>query len=119
MKCQTFLEDPGKHFNDTKIVNFDIINKWVRGEEISEQSFRNYQTVQKREEFGYPIKEKEKIMSAALSSCVKRNDVFVSKELLSEHLTSPLNDNTIFLSSMKKRSFNKRKGKITFQQKIF
>ena len=45
MKCQTFLEDPDKHFNDTKIVNFDIINEWVRGEEISEQSFRNYQTV--------------------------------------------------------------------------
>ena len=40
--------------------------------------------------FEYPIKDRENIMSAALSSCVKRNDVFVSKELVNEHLTSPL-----------------------------
>ena len=46
--------------------------------------------------FEYPIIDREKIMSAALSSCVKRNDVFVSKELVNEHLTSPSNDNTIF-----------------------
>ena len=69
--------------------------------------------------FEYPIIDREKVMSAALSSCVKRNDVFVSKELVNEHLTSPLNDSTIFLSSMKKRRFNKKKGKILFQQKIF
>ena len=65
--------------------------------------------------FEYPIIDREKVMSAALSSCVKRNDVFVSKELVNEHLTSPLNDNIIFLSLMKKRRFNKKKGKILFQ----
>ena len=58
-------------------------------------------------------------MSAGLNSSVKRNDVFVSKELVKEHLTSPLNDNSIFLSSMKKRRFNKKKAKILFQHKSF
>ena len=67
--------------------------------------------------FEYPIKDREKIIFAALSSCVKRNDVFVSKELVNEHLTFPLNDNTIFFS-MKKGRFNK-KGKFLFQKKIF
>ena len=36
-------------------------------------------------------------MSAGLNSSVKRNDVFVSKELVKEHLTPPLNDNSIFV----------------------
>ena len=119
IKCERFLEDPDRHFNNTKIVNFDIINKCVRREEVSEQTLRNYQTVQKKEVFEYAIKDREKIMSAALSSCVKRNDVFVSKELVNEHLTSTLNDNTIFLSSMKKRMFNKKKGKLLFPKKVF
>ena len=42
IKCETFLEDPDRHFNNTKIVNFDIVNKWVRGEEVSEQTLTNY-----------------------------------------------------------------------------
>ena len=96
IKCKRFLEDPDRHFNNTKIVNFDIINKWVRGEEVSEQTLTNYQTVQKKEVFEYPIIDRGKIMSSALSSCIKRNDVFVSKELVNEHLTSPSNGNTIF-----------------------
>ena len=75
---------------------------------------RNYQTVQKAEVFGYPIKEREKIMSAALNSSVKRNDVFVSKELVKEQLTSPLNDSNIFWSLLKQRRLNRKKAKILF-----
>ena len=86
IKCKRFLEDPDRHFNNTKIVNFNIVNKCVRGEEVFEQTLTNYQTVLKKEVFEYPIKDREKIMSAALSSCIKRNDVFVSKELVNEHL---------------------------------
>ena len=48
IKCERFLEDPDRNFNNTKIVNFDIINKCVRREEVSEQTLRNYQTVQKK-----------------------------------------------------------------------
>ena len=96
VKCETFLEDVNKHFTDAKIVNFEIINKWVKGEEISKGTFRNYHTIQKKVVFDYPIHEREKIMSAALKSSVKRNDVFVSKELVNDHLTSPLNDKSIF-----------------------
>ena len=43
-----------------------------------------------------PNCRRRKLTSAALNSSVKRNDVFVSKELVKEHLTSPLNDNSIF-----------------------
>ena len=115
MKCERFL-DVHNYFANTKIANFKIINKWLMGEEVSEGTLRNYQIVQKEEVFGYPIKEREKLMSAAVNSSVKRN-VFVSKELIKEHLTSPLNDN-IFLFSMKKRKSNE-KAKVLFQHKSF
>ena len=48
IKCERFLGDPERHFNNIKIVNFDIINKWIRGEEVSEQTLTIYQTVKKR-----------------------------------------------------------------------
>ena len=50
-------------------------------------------------------------MSAVLRSSIQRNDVFISKELVDDHLKSPLNDNTIYMSSMKKR-FNKKKTRL-------
>ena len=77
MKYERFLEDVNNHFANTKIVNFELVNKWLKGEEVSEGTLRNYQTIQKAGVFGYPIKEWEKIILAALNSSVKKNDVFV------------------------------------------
>ena len=48
VKCEQFLEDVNKHFSKTKIVNFDIINKSIKGEEISEGILRDYQIVHKK-----------------------------------------------------------------------
>ena len=59
MKYERFLQDVNNHFANIKIVNFEIINKWIKGEEVSEWILRNYQTVQKAEVFGYPIAEGE------------------------------------------------------------
>ena len=59
MKYERFLQDVNNHFANIKIVNFEIINKWIKGEEVSEWTLRNYQTVQKAEVFGYPIAEGE------------------------------------------------------------
>lgn len=60
MKYERFLEDVDNHFANIKIVNFEIINKWIKGKEVSEGTLRNYQTVQKAEVFGYPIEERDK-----------------------------------------------------------
>ena len=59
MKYERFLQDVNNHFANIKIFNFEIINKWIKGEEVSEWTLRNYQTVQKAEVFGYPIAEGE------------------------------------------------------------
>ena len=70
VKCEQFLEDVNKHFSKTKMVNFDKINKSIKGEEISESVLKDYQTVRKDEVFNYPIQQREKIMSAALKSSI-------------------------------------------------
>ena len=59
MKYERFLQDVNNHFANIKIVNFEIINKWIKGEEVPEWTLRNYHTVQKAEVFGYPIAEGE------------------------------------------------------------
>ena len=117
VKCEQFLEDVNKHFIETKIVNFDMINKSIKGEEILEGVLKDYQTVHTKV-FNNPIHQREKMMSAALRSSIQRNDVFISKELVDDHLNSPLNDNTIYLSSMKKR-FNKKKTRLLLQHNSF
>ena len=79
---------------------------------------RDYQTVHKIEAFNDPIHQTEKIMSAALGSSIQRNDVFISKELVDDHLKSPLNESTIYLLFMKKR-FNKKKARLLLQHNSF
>ena len=59
-------------------------------------------------------------MSAALKSALKRNDIFISEDLVKDHFTSPVNEKSVFLSSMKKKKkIKKKKSKLLFQQKTF
>ena len=51
VKCEQFLQDVNKHFSRNKIINFDMINKSIKGEEISEGILGDYQTVHKKEVF--------------------------------------------------------------------
>ena len=54
-KCKEFLEDPDVHFKNKKIVNFDIIDKSIRGEKIPENDLENYQTVKMDRVKKYPL----------------------------------------------------------------
>ena len=58
-------------------------------------------------------------MSAALKSTLKRNDIFISVDLVKDNFASPLNEKSVFLSSMKKIKFNKKRSKLLFRQKTF
>ena len=62
---------------------------------------------------------KEKILSSALKSTIKRDNVFISEDLVKDDLTFPINGKSVFLSSIKKRKFDKKKSKLLFQQKAF
>ena len=52
-KCRDFLDELDTHFENVKIVNFDIINKFVRGQKMSQLTLQNYQTIQNKEVFEY------------------------------------------------------------------
>ena len=102
-KCKDFLDELDKDFENAKIVNFDIINKCVRGQVMSQLTLQNYQTIEKKTVFEYPSKEREKIMSAVLKSTVKRNDVFISEDLVKDNFTSPINEKSVFFIFCEKR----------------
>ena len=44
-KCKDFLQDLDSHFENSNIVNFNIINKQDSGEEICQTTLKNYQTI--------------------------------------------------------------------------
>ena len=58
-------------------------------------------------------------MSSALKSTIKRDNVFISEDLVQDDLIFPINGKSVFLSSIKKRKFDKKKSKLLFQQKEF
>lgn len=55
-------------------------------------------------------------MSSALKSTIKRDNVFISEDLVKDDLIFPINGKSVFLSSIKKRKascyFNKKHLKL-------
>ena len=49
------------HFEETEIVNFDIIHRWYRGEEFQKE----YQTVGHEDVIKYPESDQQRIFSCA------------------------------------------------------
>ena len=79
-KCNDFLEDPDKHFENLQINNFNLIfNK----EKLDSQENEPYHTIDHKEIMGYPKKEREQIMSSIFRN-VKWKDMVIQKETLHE-----------------------------------
>ena len=85
VKCQEFLEDTDKHFQNLKIINFDMINS--KGK-LSDDKIKQYQTVNHREILSYPPDLQDEILSLIFRA--KRDDMFVKKETLMEHFKKPV-----------------------------
>ena len=45
-KCEDFLRNSKHHFQNTKIVNFNITRSEAKGEKVPDDIFKKYQTVQ-------------------------------------------------------------------------
>lgn len=69
------------------------------------KTLKNYHTIHKNKVFEYPSKDREKVMSAALKSTVKRTDVYISEDLVKDHFNTPINEkkNFIFYETKKNR----------------
>ena len=111
-KYQKIMDNPRYHFANSYVTNFDIIHHECRGDKL-ENSKKYYETIYK-EAVDKEIQENKKtyFISEAIDS--EREDVFLKKNVLTEHfnrleLEQKLEQQGIFLSSMKRRAFNKKK----------
>ena len=77
-KCQHVLRDTDRHFNETKIVNFDIIYKQCRGEVVPFELLKYYQTVNQIRVSEYPSDDQEKILSSTF--CTNSKDIYFKKK---------------------------------------
>ena len=76
-KCQDFWRDTDRHFNETNIVNFDIIQKQCCGEVVPNELLKHYQTVNQIRMFEYPSDDQGKILSSAFDT--NRKDIYFEK----------------------------------------
>ena len=114
-KYQKILNNPNYHFANSYITNFDIINHQCRGDKL-ENSKKYYETIFKKA-VDKEIQENEKktyFISEAVDC--ERKDVFLKKDVLTEHfnrleLQQKFEKQGIFLSSMRRRAFNKKNKK--------
>ena len=117
-KYQKILNNPNYHFANSYITNFDIINHECKGDKL-ENSKKYYETIFK-ETVDKEVQENEKKKTHFISEAIdsERKDVFFKKNVLTEHfnrleLQQKLEKQGIFLSSMRRRAFNKKKKKYT------
>ena len=82
-KCEEFLNNTDNHFQQRKIVNFDLI---YNGDKLDENQIRQYQTVNCETIKMYPQEQQQKIMSSIIRN-IKRDDMFVCKKAAKEHFT--------------------------------
>ena len=78
-KCQDFFRDTKRHFNETKIVNFDIIHKKCGGEVVPDELLKYYQTVNQTRVSEYPSDDQERILSSAFRT--DRKDIYFEKKI--------------------------------------
>ena len=78
VKCLDSLRDTDRDFNETKIVNFDIIHKQCRGEVVPNELLKYYQTVNQTRVSEYPSDDQEKILSSAF--CTDRKDIYFERK---------------------------------------
>ena len=64
--------DTDKHFREAKIINFDIIWRECRGEEVPKDLLQEYQTVRDKSVSEYPASDQEKILSSLLKLIRKK-----------------------------------------------
>ena len=110
---ERIISNPKYHFQNCYVINFDIIHHECRGDEqLHTRKFYNTIFNKKINEEITGNHSKNFFISKAIQC--ERNDVFFEKEVLKEHfmkdnLEKKLEKNGVFLSSMKKRAFLKKK----------
>ena len=115
-KYERIINNPNYHFKNSFITNFDIIHHQCRGDNL-QNTIQYYQTIF-NESVNKEIEENKKTNFIAEAIESERKDVFLKKDSITEHFTrlemqEKLEKQGIFLSSMRKRAFDRKKKKYT------
>ena len=113
MTFDKIVADPDYHFKNCYVTNFDLIHNECRGDPLS-NSREHYETIYKKTLID-EIKSEDlryRFLSAAIRS--ERKDVGFEKSIFREHfdrdaLEKKLEKKGIFLSSMKRRAYLRKK----------
>ena len=113
MTFNEVANNPEKHFDNVYVTNFDLIHHKSRGDplQFSEKFYKTI-SVSQLKQMDYP--KSNQFVAAAIRS--KRDDVFLEKDVIKKHFNIELElmKQNIFLSSMKKNAFFRKKGKCNF-----
>ena len=71
LKCEEFLKDTDSHFKTAQVVNFDIIHHECR-EDPLQGSYKEYQTVNKKDMDKCSSNSEKKIVNSAIRCDKKR-----------------------------------------------
>ena len=82
LKCEEFLKETDSHFKTVQVVNFDIIHHECRGD-LLQGSYKEYQTINKKDMDKYSSNSKKKIVNSAIRS--DRKEVFIDKKVTLDH----------------------------------
>ena len=74
-------KDPSKHFENKKVLNFDIIH---HRDDPLEESYKDYQTVKKNDVEKYPKGQKKEVVGGLIRN-FKRDDLFIERKIVKEH----------------------------------
>ena len=72
------MRDADQHFQPVKIINFDIIHRECRGEEVPKDLLKHYQTFSDKSVSDYPTPKQDQILSSAFRT--DRKDIFLEKK---------------------------------------
>ena len=95
IKGEEFFRDTDQHFQQGKILNFDIIHRKCCGEEVPKDLLKHYQTVNDKSVSDSPTSEKDQILSSAFRT--DREDIFFEKETVKKHFNKKIKSKTILL----------------------
>ena len=115
MTFKEIVDEPKEHFNNVYIKNFDLIHHESRGDNLNySKKFYKTISISQLKQIDYP--KSYQFVAAAIKS--ERDDVYLEKDVIKKHFKKDVElkliEQNVFLSSMKKKAYLKKKGKCNF-----
>ena len=115
MTFEEIVNNPKEHFDNVYIKNFDLIHHQSRGNVLNySEKFYKTISISQLKQIDYP--KSYQFVAAAIKS--ERDDVYLEKNVIKKHFEKDIElkliEQNVFLSSMKKRAYFRKKGKCNF-----